>query len=272
MVVSVGLLYYCSAYTGYLSTLDWNGTSPHPEHVGLGNYEAMLRDPVFWLAVQHAVEFYVVTFLVSNFLGLLVAALLHSRTRARAFYKVVIFTPVLVAPAIVAPVFRQQLLGADGWVNVALRGVGLDALAHNWIADSGTAMLSVMAITVWHSTGMAFILYFAALSQIDTEVLEAARIDGAGNARVFRSIILPSVRGTIVALAMLGAIGALKVFDVPYLVTAAGPNHATEFLGTFIYRISVRQAHLGYGAALSIALLLIAVVVALVLNTARTRD
>jgi raffinose/stachyose/melibiose transport system permease protein len=178
----------------------------------------------------------------------------------------------LVAPAIVAPVFRQQLLGNKGWINTALRAVGFDSLAFNWIADSRTAMLSVMLITVWHSTGMAFILYFAALSQIDTEVLEAARIDGAGNIRVFASIVLPSAKGTVVALAMLGAIGALKVFDIPYLVTAAGPNHATEFLGTFIFRMTVRQAHVGYGAALTIALLLVAVVMALILNSARDKD
>ena len=107
---------------------------------------------------------------------------------------------------------------------------------------------------------MTFILYFAAMTQIDREVIEAARLDGASNLMVARRIVWPSARGTTIALAMLSVIGALKTFDVPYLVTLGGPNYATEFLGTFIYRVSIPQAEVGYGAALSIMLLILALV------------
>jgi raffinose/stachyose/melibiose transport system permease protein len=118
----------------------------------------------------------------------------------------------------------------------------------------------IMAITIWEWTGVTFVLYYAAMSQVDPEILEAARIDGAGNIRTLLQIVWPNVRGTTVALAMLSVIGALKTFDVPYLVTIGGPNYATEFLGTFIYRISIPSAHVGYGAALSVVLLILALV------------
>ena len=111
---------------------------------------------------------------------------------------------------------------------------------------------------IWEWTGVTFILYFAAMTQIDPEMLEAARIDGANGFQVLTRIVWPNVRGTTIALAMLSVIGALKTFDVPYLVTLGGPNYATEFLGTFIYRISIPQAEVGYGAALSIMLLILA--------------
>jgi ABC-type sugar transport system permease subunit len=93
-------------------------------------------------------------------------------------------------------------------------------------------------------------------------------MDGASNLRTLRSIIWPELRGTTVALAMLGAIGALKTFDVPYLVTIGGPDYATEFLGTYIYRMTIPLSHVGYGAALSIILLVVALVMALVLQLA----
>jgi raffinose/stachyose/melibiose transport system permease protein len=113
---------------------------------------------------------------------------------------------------------------------------------------------------------VTFVLYFAAMGQIEPEILEAARIDGAGNVRTLTSIIWPGVRGTTVALAMLSVIGALKTFDIPYLVTIGGPNYATEFLGTFIYRSAITESKVGYAAALSIFLLVLALGMAILMQ------
>ncbi|GAA4563922.1 carbohydrate ABC transporter permease [Planotetraspora kaengkrachanensis] len=258
-VFVVGLLYYCIIETGYLSTLDWDGTSPTPTSVGLGNYSEILQDPIFWKAIWHTVVFFVVTFTVQTAIGFVFAALLHSKVKLGAVYKVLVFTPVVLAPATMAPVFRQ-MFAADGQLNWALDHIGLGFLAQPWLAQSSTAMPVIMFITVWQFTGLTFVLYFAAMGQIDPETLEAARTDGASNLRVLVSIVWPGVRGTTVALAMLGVIGALKTFDVPYLVTIGGPNYSTEFLGTYIYRISIPSAHVGYGAALSILLLILALI------------
>jgi raffinose/stachyose/melibiose transport system permease protein len=256
-VLVVGLLYYCIGETGYLSTLDWDGTYPYPAHVGMSNYRAILHDPVFWKAIEHTVVFFIVTFAVQTFLGFLFAALLHSKVKLAGLYKVIVFTPVVIAPATMAPVFRQ-MFAADGQLNWFLDHIGLGFLAQPWLAQQSTALPVIMFITIWEFTGITFVLYYAAVGQIDPETLEAARIDGASNIRTLVSIVWPGVRGTTVALAMLSVIGALKTFDVPYLVTIGGPNYATEFLGTYIYRISIPQGHVGYGAALSILLLVLA--------------
>lgn len=265
MVISIGLIYYCIGYTGYISTLDWNGSAPDPQSVGAGNYIRAFHDPVFLRALGNTLAFFVVTFVVQTALGVLFAVLLHSKIKAAVIYKVIIFVPVVLAPAVMAPVFRQ-IFAPDGQFNWVLEHIGLGFLAQPWIAQSSTALPVIMSITIWEWSGLTFILYFAAMSQIDTEVLEAARIDGAGNIRTLVSIIWPSVRGTTLALAMLSAIGALKTFDVPYLVTVGGPNYATEFIGTLIYRQSIPQANVGYGAALSILLLILSLSMAILLQ------
>jgi ABC-type sugar transport system permease subunit len=265
LILSVGLLYYCIFYTGYISTLNWNGTDPNPASVGLGNYVQAFQDPVFWKAIYHTVVFFIVTFVVQTFLGVLFAVLLHSKVKIGVLYKVIIFVPVVIAPAVMAPVFRQ-VFGADGQFNWVLEHIGLGFIAQPWLAQSSTALGVIISITIWQWTGLTFILYFAAMSQIDPEILEAARLDGAGNIRTLVSIVWPSVRGTTVALAMLSAIGALKTFDIPYLVTIGGPNYATEFLGTFIYRESIPMSNVGYGAALSVLLLILALAMAIILQ------
>jgi ABC-type sugar transport system permease subunit len=245
--------------------LDWDGTSPEPESVGLRNYDQLLHDPVFWGAVRHTVVFLVVTFVVQTVLGFIFAALLHSNIRLGTVYKVIVFVPVVLAPATMAPVFRR-MFAADGPFNGLLDAIGLDAVSQPWLAQESTALPVLMAITVWQWTGVTFVLYYAAMSQVDQEVLEAARIDGAGNVRTLVSIVWPQVRGTTGALATLSVIGALKTFDIPYLVTIGGPNYATEFLGTYIYRKTIPQSHVGYGAALSMILLVLALVMALILQ------
>jgi raffinose/stachyose/melibiose transport system permease protein len=265
LVVSVGVIYYGIGYTGYVSTLNWNGTDPNPRSVGAQNYVQIFQDPVFWTSVYHTVVFFVLTFTIQTAIGVVFAVLLHSKVRLGVLYKIIIFVPVVLAPAIMAPVFRQ-IFGADGQFNWVLQHVGLGSLAQPWLAQSSTALAVITSIHIWEWTGLTFVLYFAAMSQIDPEVLEAARIDGAGNVRTLVSIIWPGVRGTTVALAMLSAIGALKTFDIPYLVTIGGPNYAIEFLGTFIYRVSIPESKVGYGAALSMLLLVLALGMAILLQ------
>lgn len=259
VLLVVVLIYFSILYTGWVSTRDWNGFILSPsEGIGADNYSAMLRDSVFWGALGRTAVFFAVTFTVQTAVGFAFAALMHSRVRLRAAYKVAIFIPTVLAPATMAPVFRS-IFDANGQFNALLRAVGLGELAQPWLAQGTSALVIVMAITVWQWSGLTFILFYAAMSQIDPEVLEAARMDGAGNLRVLAVIIWPLCRGTVIALATLSVIGALKTFDVPYLVTKGGPNHATEFLGTYIYQTMVQEKHFGYAAAISVALLVLAI-------------
>ena len=265
LILCVGLLYYCIGYTAVISTWNWDGLDPEPRHVGTRNYVRIAADPIFWRTIRHTVVFFVVTFVVQTALGLIFAVLLHSKVKGAVVYKVIIFIPVVLAPAISAPVFRR-LFAPDGQFNWVLEHIGLGSLAQPWLGQESTALPVIMAITLWHWTGITFVLYFAAMGQIDQSVIEASRIDGAGNFRTLVHIIWPGVRGTTLAMAILGAIGALKTFDVPYLVTVGGPNYATEFLGTYIYRTTIPQSHVGYGAALSVILLVLALVMAIILQ------
>ena len=267
LVVSVGVLYYCIGYTGYISTLKWDGASPEPEQVGLRNYTRMIADPIFWRALQHTAVFFAVTFCVQVLLGMTFAVILHSQVRLRGLYKVLIFIPVVIAPATAAPVFRQ-IYAPDGQLNAVLSFLTGRDVGYAWLANGITALMIVMSVAIWQSTGINFVLYYAAMSQIDTEILEAARLDGAGNLRIVGSIIWPGVRGTTLAIAILTAIGSLKTFDIPFLITVGGPAYSTEFLGTQIYRVSVALSQVGYGAALSVVLLVLALLMAVVLNVA----
>jgi raffinose/stachyose/melibiose transport system permease protein len=157
LVLCVGLIYYCIWYTAVISTWDWDGIDPNPERVGAENYVQIAQDPIFWQTIRHTIVFFVVTFVVQTALGLIFAVLLHSKVKFAVVYKVIIFIPVVLAPAIMAPVFRR-IYAPDGQFNWLLEQVGLGFLAQPWIGQESTALAVIMAVTVWQWTGLTFVL------------------------------------------------------------------------------------------------------------------
>lgn len=266
LVLVLGIVYFCIGYTGWVSAYDWDGVSPDPTPVGSDNYTRALQNSVFVSTLEHTLLF-VIPIVIELVLGLIIAALLHSRIIGAPIYKVALFIPVVIAPASIAPVFRQ-IFAAEGTFNSLLSTVGLGSLRHPWLADPSTALPTLMAVNVWQWTGFAVVLYYAAMTQIDASTLEAARMDGAGNLRMLWHIVTPNLRSTTISLSIIAFLAALKSFDLPYLVTAGGPNNATQFPSTYIYQQGITNFHVGFAGALSIIVLAIALAFA-VLQTRR---
>lgn len=258
LLLVLTVVYYSLGYTAWLSFLDWDGLSPDPRFIGLDNYRRLIADPTVLATLRHTLIFSFVI-LIQMALGLFFAVALHSRIRLAGLYKVILFLPVVMSPAVMAPVFRQ-IFDADGSLNELLRIVGLGMLAHPWLADPKTSLYVLMAVNVWQWTGFSFILYYAGLTQIDQSTIEAARLDGASNRQVLSLVIVPMLSGTHWTLLILGAIGSLKTFDIVFLITGGGPAQASEFLSTYIYKQAIMQFRVGYAGALSILLLVLALI------------
>ena len=259
LILVVGVVYVGIGYTGWVSTQDWNGIDPAGTPVGIANFIAAAKDPVLWQSLGHVFVFGVLTIFIQMALGLVMAILLSGdAVWGRPVYKVIMFLPVVLAPAAVATAFRG-MLAPDGQFNDLLHTFGVQG-ATPWLADPNLALYALAAINIWQWTGFSFLLYQAAISQIDQSLFEAAAIDGAGAVKVVRYILLPQLKGTHATLALVGCIGALKTFDIVYLTTGGGPGRSTEFLTTYIYKQVIEQYHAGYSAALSLILLGIALV------------
>lgn len=271
LIVSVGLIYYSIIYSGYISFFDWAGGRGRMVPVGIDNYVEAFTDPVFWTALLNTVIYFVVVFAVQVVGGVLFAAALHSKVFLANVYKVIIVIPIVVAPATLAPA-HIQVWQSNGTVNAILEAIGLGALSQSWIGQSTTSLFVVIMVGCWGSIGFGFILYYGAMTQVDPEMLEAGRVDGAGNLRILFSLVLPSVKPITVSLAILNLISALKLFDSVWLITQGGPANSSEFLGTMIYaETASADRNLGYASALSVILIVIAVVASIVIQV-RSRE
>ncbi|TDE15838.1 carbohydrate ABC transporter permease [Jiangella asiatica] len=233
---------------------------PTLSFVGLDNFRWLLETRASRLAFRNVVLFGVLTVPVQMALGLLLAVALRGRGAGRALLRTLLFLPVVLTPVVVGYLFADLLETTNGSVNSTLRAIGLDALAHPWLADPATALPVVAAVNVWMWTGFSMAIYQAAITGLDDEVLEAAALDGASRWQVVRYVVAPLLRPAHYALLILGVIGTLKAFDLVYVLTGGGPDHASETPTTLLFS-TLLNGRDGRAAALGTAVFVLALIV-----------
>lgn len=261
-VFVVGFIYFGIAANVVYSTWDWNGISPSHVDVGGGNFVGIATDKVFWQALGNTLLFSVLAVSIQLALGFLLAILVRTKTQGTGLLRTLLFVPVVLSPAVVATSYRL-LLTPNGEFNQLLGLFGIHSQVA-WVADPKIALFTLAAINIWQYTGYSFVIYDAAIGQIDASIIEAAKVDGVSTRQMMQSIVFPMLRGSHFILIVLGFIGGLKTFEIVFLITGGGPGTATEFLTTYIYREAITQFHAGYGAALSLVLAVVAMIFAVV--------
>lgn len=245
-----------------LSFFEWSGfRTEEPVFVGLANYVRMLTaDPVFWTATRNTLIWVVLTLLVPMLLGLLLALGLNRHLVGRNLMRSVIYIPSVFASITVAAMWRWIYNPTLGLVNQTLHQVGLGDWAQTWLGDPNIAIYSVFVASIWQAVGFPMVLFLAGLQSVPQELVEAARIDGAGALQVFRNVTLPALRPTTVVVVILTIISSLKVFDLIVGMTGGGPAQSTQVLALWSYTQSFANHDFGAGGAVATVLLVISLV------------
>lgn len=267
-----GILYVAPALVLYLAFVAWpvlknlqtsflgnTEFDPTLTFVGLDNYRWLVETRASQLAFRNVVLFGVLTVPAQMAMGLLLAVALRGRGLVRGLLRTLLFLPVVLTPVVIGYLFADLLETTNGSVNTTLRSIGLDALAHPWLADPATAMPVVAAVNVWMWTGFSMAIYQAAITGLDDTVLEAAALDGATRWQVLRHVVAPMLRPAHYALLILGVIGTLKTFDLVYVLTRGGPDHASE-VPTSLLLTTLLNGRDGRAAALGTAVFVLALV------------
>jgi raffinose/stachyose/melibiose transport system permease protein len=236
---------------GYSFT-EWNGFGPMT-FVGLENYLAAAADPIFRDSFVHVCLYIAATLVLEVLVGLVLAGVV-SATAGRLWFRVAIFTPVML-PMVVVAVLWSFVYNPDfGLVNATLAGLGLEELQRVWLGDPGTALAAVSVVSGWVYAGFYMMIFYAAFRQIPSEVVEAARLDGAGERALFRRIKVPMIRSAVWVAVLLCVTGGFQGFDLFFVLTNGGPYGATEIPTTYLVKTVFRNADVGYGSAMAIVL------------------
>lgn len=247
--------------TVYFSLFDYGLTDARLRFVGLNNFVEIMSDPVFWRSITNNLTILVVSVIVQVGLGLILAALIDRGARwGSSFYRTLNFAPVIMSAVAVGILWQ---LVYDPTVGLANRFVALFGIAppsQGWLGDPKLAIFSILVVACWQYTGYVMVIVLAGMQSVSQELYEAAALDGATEVRKFISVTLPSIRNVIIAVILITMIGAIKVFDLVYTLTRGGPANASQVMSTYIYYNAFTVNRAGYASALSVVLLVIALI------------
>lgn len=225
-----------------------------PRFVGLGNYADLMHDGVFWQATGNTFYYTLMALPAALIVSLGLAMLLTVEIPGRAVWRTIIFIPSL-APIVAAAMLWMWLLNARlGLINVLLEKLGVDGPP--WLTNVHWALPALAMMSLW-GVGNAVVIYLAGLQDVPRELYEAAELDGAGIAGRIWHVALPMISPVIFFNLIMAIIGALQVFDVPYIMTNGGPAHATYFLSMYLYDNAFVYLQMGYASAMAWIMLLI---------------
>lgn len=238
--------------------------------VGFDNYVTLFTSPNFAPQFRNAfvnnMVFFAVHMLVQNPIGLLLAGILASRVKGHELYRTVLFMPTVLSVVIIGFIWNLILNPLWGVSSTILEIVGLESLFRPWLGLESSALVTVSLISVWQFVGIPMILFYTALIGIPDELTEAARVDGATAWQTFWRVKFPLLLPTVGIVAILTFVGNFNAFDLIYTMKGAlaGPNFATDIMGTYFYRtyfgqqLQLGNVHMGATVATMMFLIILA--------------
>ncbi|MCS4509410.1 carbohydrate ABC transporter permease [Xylophilus ampelinus] len=242
-----------------LGFYDWSIGTPWSDArwVGLETFLRTLQDPAVWRSLRITLLFAFVCVTAEMVLGIALALALEDRPgrplRGVALFRMLFILPMMIAPIAVGLTWRYLFDAQFGLVNALLGVFGAQPVA--WLANEHMAFAAIVIADIWQWTPFVFIMMIAALANVDTAVLEAARMDGANWWQTTFRVKLPMVMNVIVVTLLMRLIDAFRVLEVVYILTFGGPGDSTEILSLHIYKTAFVGQQLGAAAAVSVLLL-----------------
>lgn len=231
----------------------------------LSNWSQLLGDADFWASLKFTAIFVVVAVTLEFGIGFGLALLLWRRIPGSGFFRVLFSIPMMLAPVAIGFMFRMLYNEQYGPVDTILQAFHLPRVL--WLSATATAPISIIIMDIWEWTPLMFLLLLAGLQAMPEEALEAAQLDGASGLRIIWNIIFPILAPISVMAVFLRMIDSFTIFGQIYLLTGGGPGSSTTSTTLYAYYQGFQSFNLSYGSAISLALLIFVIVIALVYLT-----
>ncbi|TDD65493.1 sugar ABC transporter permease, partial [Jiangella aurantiaca] len=255
----------------WLSLHEWDGVNPVKTFVGLGNYLDLLDDRLFGVSLRNTLLWVGLGTAASLALSLGLALLAWGTGRGFAVFRTLYFMPQVLPTVVVGIVWGWIYHPSFGVLNRILDAVGLDGLERGWLGDPDVAVYAILAASVWASIGLSFVIFSAALNNVSAELLDAAKVDGANAVQRFRHVIVPQLSHAVTLVTSLLLIHNFQAFDMVWVMTRGGPQNSTQLIATYTYQNAFADNQVGYGAALSVVLTVVCLIVTVVFVRLRER-
>jgi len=240
-----------------LGFYDWSLGTPWSDakFVGFDAFITAYSNKSVWKSLGTTLLFTLICVSSEMLLGIILALALEKPVRGTAFFRTMFILPMMIAPIAVGLIWRYMFDAQFGLINAVLELLNLTPMA--WLADQTLAFLAIVIADIWQWTPFVFVMVVAALSGVDSSVIEASRIDGANWLQMTLKVKLPMIAHVLAITLMMRLVDAFRVLEVIYVLTFGGPGEATEILSLHIYKTAFVGQQLGVAAAVSVLLLVV---------------
>lgn len=247
----------------YYSMLDWDGIGKGM-FIGLRNYIDMLSDTRFTSSIKNSLLYAAFSLFLQLPFSLLLAIVVANVSRGEKFYRTTFFIPVIISGVVIGQLWQKIYNGDYGLLNAVLGMFGIEG--QDWLGQENTALLAAFVPNLWQYIGYHMLIMYAGIKSISPDINEAAKIDGANKIQTAFRITIPLLKPILQVCITFSLIGALKIFDLIYVLTGGGPFFSTEVPTIYMYKTVFDSFNYGYGSAISIFVILECLILTIVLR------
>jgi multiple sugar transport system permease protein len=256
----------------YLSMSNARVGSPEWQFVGLTNFRRLFADPVFWQTVRNSFVFTFGSEAIRLVIGLPLAFALNRSFRGKRIVQGVILIPFVIPIALSSLAWKWMFDSLYSVINWMLMSVHVIQYPWQWLGEPGLAMWSVIILNVWRGFPFSAIVLLAGLTAVPPELIEAAKIDGAGPLRRFHYVVVPIVRPILFVGLLYSIVFSFTDFSAVWLLTQGGPYNTTHVFGTYAYNVGINAGDIGMGAAITLFMFPILAVIVIAMLSFLRRD
>lgn len=239
-------------------------------YVGAENFQKLFSDPMIRVALGNSIKMMFLTVIFEVGIAFVLAVLVSNIKKGQQFFRTVYFFPIVISATAIGLLFKLFYNYDSGMLNQILTALGFAKV--KWLGES-LAFIMVCIPTLWSYVGFYFVILLTGLSDIPEEVYEAASIDGCSKFKHVFYITMPMLRGVFCTCITLAVTGALKVFDLPWVIASQGaPYGLTHFMGTYMYQTTFELNDYGYGSAIAILIVILGVIVSKIVTKVARPD
>lgn len=249
-------------YGFFVSFHNWEILARSRPYIGLANYQELMVDSLWWVALRNTVWFCIYTVGGNVVIGLMAALLVKQELPGQHFFRVIFYTPVVLSVAVMGVVLQRMFNTEYGLLNYYLNWFGFASVP--WLANAKIVIPALSGATVWWGFGFPMLIFLAGLLNIPNHIYEAARIDGANALQSFVSITLPLLKPVMLFVVVTQFISHFQVFGQMYIMTQGGPGHASLSVIMYLYDNGWRFFRMGYAAAMAFSLAAVILTVTLI--------
>ncbi len=251
----------------YFSFCDYSVLKP-PVWIGLDNYRELMGDELFWTSLKNTLLYAVLALPAGMATAIILALLLNAKVKGMTVYRTIFFIPSLVPQVSLAVLWLWVLNGEHGVLNAVLERVGITG--PNWLTDPNWSKPAMVIMSVW-GVGNAVLIYLAGLQDVPQQLIEAAELDGANSWQKTRNVTIPMISPVILFNGIMGIIGTLQVFTVPFIMFPNGtPARSTYFYAMYLFDNAFKYQKMGYASAMG--WIMFVIILALTLTSLRMSE